>query len=556
MATIFINEHQIFKFLFDEDAKLKTKKIDYKTAEETFVTEHNIQLDEQFQTFFKASWKQYIRLKQSHGKKGKDFILDLARKDRNYEAKLVVLNDSQTSTSEEIKKRRKNFIDLGQRMQKERTDSLIEYLESYIQKECPELSLTQLLGYLIYRTNIQSQKDIAKVGHQLFTDTVSSNNSFELQEAIALMHSLTLSKEQMRKMRFFFNSKDIYFPTTNELLEGRKRLRPTITSVLEDKGVQVQYKELEKMTVESALSLVLQERSVDDLNDLEMVFKDGGDGAGQQVIWNSKSMKDAKANMFQYGITPLKLSNKNEDGSKELLWLNHTPNASRTLRPLFLIREKETDDDLLSLVIPTTDAARKELQEEGLCIRLDDKAVNVKIVIHDSMKDLKFKKHISGLGGADCILCVSQQKDWTDKERVQEGFPINRSAEDTLRLFEELVDKDGNVPCKGGDFDTRQGVTKKPISTSDQMNITITHSYINVTTWFLKVLYRCHIDYQCWIEKKGPLGEPIRNSKDRVLDTIHEETGLYLDRVNRAGEKGGTSTNSPQGRRFFFGGNN
>ena len=64
------------------------------------------------------------------------------------------------------------------------------------------------------------------------------------------------------------------------------------------------------MTVESALNLVLKERSVDDLHDLEMVFKDGGDGAGQQVVWNSKSMKDSKANMFQYGLTPLKLSNR------------------------------------------------------------------------------------------------------------------------------------------------------------------------------------------------------------------------------------------------------
>ena len=38
---------------------------------------------------------------------------------------------------------------------------------------------------------------------------------------------------------------------------------------------------------------------------------------------------------------------------------------------------------------------------------------------------------------------------------------------------------------------------------------------------------------------------------DRVLDTIHQETGLYLDRCNTAGGKGGTSTNGPQGRRFF-----
>ena len=85
---------------------------------------------------------------------------------------LADINKSQTPTSEE-KKRRKNFSDLGQRMKKERTDCLIEHLESYIQNECPELSLTQLLGHLIYRTNIQSQKDIAKIGNQLFNNDAS-----------------------------------------------------------------------------------------------------------------------------------------------------------------------------------------------------------------------------------------------------------------------------------------------------------------------------------------------------------------------------------------------
>ena len=89
------------------------------------------------------------------------------------------------------------------------------------------------------------------------------------------------------------------------------------------------------------------------------------------------------------------------------------------------------------------------------------------------------------------------------------------------------------------------------ISTSDQMSITITHSYINVTTWFLKVLCRCHIDSKWWIEKSRPVGDHIRLSKDKVLNTILQATGLYLDRCNTAFGKGGTSTNGPQGRRFF-----
>ena len=106
------------------------------------------------------------------------------------------------------------------------------------------------------------------------------------------------------------------------------------------------------------------------------------------------------------------------------------------------------------------------------------------------------------------------------------------------------------VPREAGDFDTRQGLTKKPLTTSDQTSITITHSYINITTWFLKLLYRCHIDYKNWIEKSGPIGDHIRNSKCRVLDTILAHTGLNLDRCSSGGH-GGTTTNGPQGRRFF-----
>ena len=149
-------------------------------------------------------------------------------------------------------------------------------------------------------------------------------------------------------------AKGIYFPTSNELKEGREKLRPIITPVLDGLGVHVQYKELVKMTVESTFKVALAGRSIDRSGSYEMFFKDGGDGAGSQVVWNSKSMNDCVENMFQYGLTPLKLL-FHKNGASEVLWVNHAPNSSRSLRPLFLVREKETDDDLLNLIIPTTD---------------------------------------------------------------------------------------------------------------------------------------------------------------------------------------------------------
>ena len=47
------------------------------------------------------------------------------------------------------------------------------------------------------------------------------------------------------------------------------------------------------------------------------------------------------------------------------------------------------------------------------------------------------------------------------------------------------------------------------------------------------------------------MGEHIRRGKDRVFNTILENTGMPLDVVNGPNSKGGTSTDGNSGRRFF-----
>ena len=542
--NVLVTEYQVFEVIVGESALCRTKPPEYAKCFRQFRDTQGVQDNKDISDFFLNAWNHFKRLKKKR-LANSDILAQASKVEVEMEG-----HRPQPPVAE--KKQRKSFVNLGERMRKERTQGLLDYIQEYTAKECPELSVTQLLGYLIHRVNIQSEKKTARVGYELFSSNVNDIHSFEVNEAVALMHSLTLSRDQMRKMRHILAAKGIYFPTSNELLEGRKKLRPTISPVLDERGVQVQYKDLVKMTIESIISLIPTKILEDKCKGvLEMVFKDGGDGAGQQVVWNSTSMLDATENIFQYGITPLKLVARYQDGSSFCLWQNHSPNNCRTLRPLFLIREKETDEDLLNLVIPITDKAREELCSDGICATVNGQGYDVNVIIHDSMKDLKFKRYISGLGGADCILCTTKQADWTDRTKVADGFPINRSAKNSLELYNELVDENGDIKAKQGDFETRKGLTKKPLTTSDQSNITVTHSYINGTTWFLKVLYRCHADYQQWIEKSDVRGEPVRRAKDRVLEAIYTETGLYLDRVNTAGGKGGTSTNGPQGRRFF-----
>ena len=91
-------------------------------------------------------------------------------------------------------------------------------------------------------------------------------------------------------------------------------------------------------------------------------------------------------------------------------------------------------------------------------------------------------------------------------------------------------------------------MTQKPLTDSDQHSITVTHSYINCTSWFVKFLGRIKREFFIWVEKKTILGEHIRRGTEEVLDIIFEDTGIPLERVN--GSKSGTSTDGNSGRRF------
>ena len=65
------------------------------------------------------------------------------------------------------------------------------------------------------------------------------------------------------------------------------------------------------------------------------------------------------------------------------------------------------------------------------------------------------------LGGAACIICKSKVEQWTDASNLETGFPINRTAAETLEIFRTVCDEHENVIIAPSDFDARFGVTKK-----------------------------------------------------------------------------------------------
>ena len=198
-------------------------------------------------------------------------------------------------------------------------------------------------------------------------------------------------------------------------------------------------------------------------------------------MWKSAEMIGASDHLFQYSVVPLTV----QQGSK-VLWKNASPNSSTGCRPAYLLRASEDDAHVIDLVFPATDGQREELQKLSLhIVSKTNQCYVVNHVIHDTMKDLKLKKKLSGFGGGNCILCNTRKEDWKNEDKIIQGFPNTRTAEETRRLFMDLMDEgDGEIRKTPNDYEHRQGLTSEPKTTSDQHSITVLHSYINVFQFF------------------------------------------------------------------------
>ena len=183
---------------------------------------------------------------------------------------------------------RKPFISVGRTTRIARTKVLVDALESFVEKD-GNLSIAQLLGYLLYRTQYMKNRKLSDLGYELFNEEYT-HKDFDLNEAITMIHSLVLSKEQQRLMKSILKSKNINFPNTDELLDARKKLRPDIIPTPDKKGVMVDYKSLVKQTVEAHVLQVEKDHGMplSCSDKIEVGLKDGCDGAESQTVMKSK----------------------------------------------------------------------------------------------------------------------------------------------------------------------------------------------------------------------------------------------------------------------------
>ena len=105
-------------------------------------------------------------------------------------------------------------------------------------------------------------------------------------------------------------------------------------------------------------------------------------------------------------------------------------------------------------------------------ISLENGFVKVDIIL--SMFDGEMAAILSDPGGASCQMCTATQNDLKDRELVVDGFPINRTISDAIRLFGELEDIASFYALQSNEC---YNLTHLPISTVNIIAASPLHSY-------------------------------------------------------------------------------
>ena len=277
-----------------------------------------------------------------------------------------------------------------------------------------------------------------------------------------------------------------------------------------------------------------------------MKIKFGFDGSGSHAIYNQVNNQNTN-NMILSVFCPLKI----EDSAGESVWIQSSPNAPLTQRPVSLQMGKESVQSLQSLQLFNEDVTR--LKEDGFDVLKAGQNYHVDVEIQSYMMDMKAAHLYLGTGGAYCDLCSLSKEQSLDLNQIDAGFFIDRSIESVLNIFEDLVQDDGTVLKQRNDYDRRSGVTTKPIPSKshDVKSTQVLHALLRTFDHYMKCAVHVKAAVFTWTETTGSYNSQfLKNAKFEIQKVIVDKCGEKWDYPDQTG-KGGTTTTGKTGRRIL-----
>jgi hypothetical protein len=158
------------------------------------------------------------------------------------------------------------------------------------------------------------------------------------------------------------------------------------------------------------------------------------------------------------------------------------------------------------------------------------------------MMDRKAADMYLGCTGAYCDLCTKSKDECMQQIKNRESFTIDRNVETMHRIFDELVDEDGDITKYVDDYDTRQGQIHKPIPTHQVLSTQVLHGLLRSFDHFMKTVVHVKAGVENWSEIPGSYNKLfIDSSKSDLRSSLKESLGVKWDQPDPAG-KGGTTT--------------
>ena len=161
------------------------------------------------------------------------------------------------------------------------------------------------------------------------------------------------------------------------------------------------------------------------------------------------------------------------------------------------------DKELLEKIVPPVDEEITKLHSSGVIVEVSGKVFNFEVEFIRSMNDGKMQKLLLGRGGAFCLLCPHTQEEAISLQQIKDGFEIREVEIDELNLlYEDLVDEDGNVVKRRGDYSKRLGLTQCPITGVSIKTFPILHALLRGFDFCLKILHKLNAGVTLWKDGK------------------------------------------------------
>ena len=449
------------------------------------------------------------------------------------------------------KKFRGHILRVGPKQRSRRLESMFEDMTAF--SELEDISIIQAAAMLLVRAANTSQKSSEMTRVSDFAEEVVQKKSptwnqkkISVPTASRILLECEIGKLPYRRLKKILEGELGYkpvFPGYEQVSSYHKSITP-VPEALPSPYSGVRFPLLPALiTTMERMFPTIDPVLLSEGKPVEVTFKFGFDGSGGHNIFNQKGA--AETNNITMGmICPLLVK-----CGEERIWKQERPQSQNSHRPLILQLGKETIESLRIYGPVTREMADAEKVE--LLVKVRDQEIKVKVKVRITALDRKAADAVTGLGGAPCDLCLLSTDELHDEDAV-EDMPISRTLASTKALAESLMDIDGVIRTKTGDFGERFGVMRVPTIEKDIESAQGLHLLLRTTDWALKFLYHEIAGVNHWSEGTSKRDTVfIDAAKKQVQEHMREKTGLKVGMVSSGGTSGTTTTGNVARRLLY-----